>query len=198
MRSVTRFTPRAIRAPLLVAVAGVVAFWSSAAIPRKRPKPPPCPPARYLLPAPLVAGTTAATGNALRAGSAELAIEGAREPLAPKTYAGTKTGTRVRATWPGCSGLDGKVKLKGKIVDDCSTFRGVLRARRFKRRLEGRRSTCGDGIVDRAAGEASDPPQAGACDLECRDTASATIGDAGGKVVSFDGRLTLDVPAGRW
>lgn len=97
-------------------------------------------PARYLMAEPLVA----AGSQAIVAGEKTFAVDGMCESRAPRRYKGTRKGTTVRAMWPACTGLAGTVKLAGKIADDRSTFRGTLRARRFKRRIVAMRSSCGE------------------------------------------------------
>ena len=42
---------------------------------------------------------------------------------------GAKKGTKVRATWEACAGLEGKIKLRGIIVEDCGHLRGKLKAK---------------------------------------------------------------------
>jgi hypothetical protein len=188
------------KAPMsLVTIAAVAAgtlLWGDRAGSRRRPSPPPCDPARYLLPAPLLTGQAAPAGDAVQAGAAAIAIDGLCDAIAPKIFRGTRQGTRVRAQWPACPGLRGRVTFAGTIVNGCSTLKGTFKARRFRRRLTGTRSGCGDGRVDRGGGERCDPPEMGVCNDRCRRDASATIGAAGGRLVSLDGRLTLDFPPG--
>jgi alpha-L-fucosidase len=54
----------------------------------------------------------------------------------------------LRQRWDACSGLSGPVRLKARIVDDCTRVIGTIRARGYRRRFEAMRSDCGDGILD--------------------------------------------------
>lgn len=160
-----------------------------------KPKGPPCGAGRYLLAAPLVANAAAPATDAIEAGAARVAIGGACAGLAPKRFRAVAGGTRVKAVWPSCEGLAGRVKLTGTIIEDCTLLRGQVKARRFRARVQARRSTCGDGTVDAVAREDCDPP-GGTCDARCRRLAPATLGVAGGRVTSDDGLLTLEIPPG--
>ncbi len=179
---------------LLGLVLGSVTLWGGAAVSRK-PAATPCPDARYLLPAPLVADDGIAL-SAVAAGSASVAVADACEPVPPKAFKATRKGTRVKAVWPGCAGLGGKVVFRGLVTGACETLQGRLKARRFRQRFTAARSACGDGVVDRDAGEECDPPAASACSAGCRTTVGASIGAGGGRLTSLDGRLTVDVPPG--
>jgi hypothetical protein len=182
--------------PLLLSglLLAIVTLWGGAAVSRK-PARPPCPDARYLLPAPLVVGNGIAL-SAVAAGSASVAVADACEPVPPKAYKATRKGTRVKVVWPGCAGFGGKVVLRGVVTDACETLEGRLKARRFRQRFTASRSACGDGVVDRDVGEECDPPAAGTCSPGCRTTVVAPIGGGGGRLTSLDGRLTVDVPPG--
>ena len=177
----------------LVAVVVLSSDWATS----KKERPPACPSARYLLSSPLVIGEPATPVSGLEAGDSNVALDDTCDPIAPKRYKGTKKkGTRVRVKWPACEGLRGKVRLRGRIVDDCQTFTGSLRARRFKERFTATRSRCGDELVDTGGGEECDPPAAGTCSAECRRTVSAVVGAGGGQVTSLDDRLSVNIPAG--
>ena len=170
----------------------------AAAAPRKRVEP--CPAGRFLVQGtPLLAGAASSAADAIEIGTTRIAIGTACAPVAPKQYKGTAKGTKVKAKWSSCTGFTGKVTLTGTIVDGCATLNGTVKAKRFKGRVQGQRSSCGDGVVDAGGGEQCDPPGGGACDAQCRRPASfmaATIGAAGGEITSSDGRLALDVPPG--
>jgi alpha-L-fucosidase len=56
--------------------------------------------------------------------------------------------TRLRARWPSCDGLAGRVRLRARIVDGCTRLVGTLRARRLRQPVEAVRSECGEGVVD--------------------------------------------------
>jgi hypothetical protein len=179
----------------LAAMLALVAPWMGSAGSRK-PAPPACPAARYLLAPPVVTGESGFAGDAVEAAPSAVAIAGLCEPLAPKAFKATRKGTKVRVVWPACPGLVGKVRLRGLLTDGCATLRGTLGARRFRRTLTAARSACGDGVVDPGGGEECDPPAPGVCDGGCRATVRAVIGPPGGQVLSLDGLLSLDVPPG--
>jgi hypothetical protein len=96
-----------------------------------------------------------------------LAIGGACPAVAATTKGSAKR-TRVKARWAGCAGVAGPLRLTAKIVGGCGTMKGKLKRRGAKaERFVALRSVCGDGVLDRAAGEqcetAADCPAAVAC-----------------------------------
>src|SRR5207249_6720135 len=144
---------------LLLAIAGAtVLTLMVSATPSKGAKPEPCPPGRYfvsnesLLPADassshqavVVGGTAISIGDACRAVPVKLWL--------------SKSGTKIRARWKGCAGLQGRVRLRATIDPTCSIMAGTLIARksRFTRYFAARLSICGDGILDIARGEQCD------------------------------------------
>lgn len=136
---------------------------------QKAPKPAPCPGARYPIDPPLLPGDVPG-GTALRASATSVALDGACDAIVPARFKATRNGTKVKARWAACPGFDGKVRLGGKITDDCTTFTGMVKAKKSKRRIQVSRDVL----------------------LE----SEATIGPAGGSIAAGDGGLTLDVPAG--
>jgi hypothetical protein len=181
---------------LVAAVGAAVLAGGMSSGAKRRPTRAACSPGRYLLAAPLVTGQGAPTTDAFEVGTTRIAIGDVCDGVKPKRYKATKRGTTVLARWRSCDGLSGKVTFKGSILQDCTSLRGTLRARRFRRQVQGRLSTCGDGVVDAGGGERCDPPAAGSCDDQCGRPptfVSQTIGPQGGRIVSHDGRLTLDV-----
>jgi hypothetical protein len=183
-------------AALVTGAVAVVLAWDDSGDARKK-RLPPCPAARYVLGQPLVVGNAATMVGGISVGGDGFAIDGICDPVDPTLYRATrKKGTRVRAKWPSCAGLRGKVRFDGRIVGDCRRLRGRLRAKGFRRPIAGVMSSCGDGVIDAGGGEECDPPVPGLCSGQCRLGASATIGAAGGRLTSADGLLTLDVPPG--
>jgi hypothetical protein len=74
----------------------------------------------------------------------------------------TKKGiTKVKARWPLCTGLRGRVKMKARFDKACYTLTGVIKARksRFKRFFVATLPKCGDTIYDPAGGEQCDANQ---------------------------------------
>src|SRR6185369_8684280 len=61
---------------------------------------------------------------------------GAANAVKTDKVKGAKKGTKVRATWEGCAGLEGKIKLRGIIVEDCGHLRGKLKAKGVKRSFD--------------------------------------------------------------
>jgi cysteine-rich repeat protein len=123
----------------------------------KKPKPQPCPGGRYI-----VTGSSLVTGDS--SGSiepvvigAQLSIGNACNPVHAKLKA-TKHGTTVKAVWPSCAGLKGKVKLQGTLDTTCATLNGTLIAKKSKVRetFVAHMTRCGDGIVDSGNGEECD------------------------------------------
>ena len=69
---------------------------------------------------------------------------GAENAVKTDKVKGAKKGTKVRATWQGCAGLDGKIKLRGIIVDECGRMTGKLKAKGVRRVFEALGSGSGD------------------------------------------------------
>jgi hypothetical protein len=98
---------------LLVGAAGTLV--SSAA----RPKPEPCPDGRYLVDgAPLLSGAATTPADGVTVAGGQVSLDGACPPVAGKVKTKRK-GTSVKTTWPLCEGVEGKVRLKGKIEPSC-------------------------------------------------------------------------------
>jgi hypothetical protein len=101
--------------------------------------PPLCAAGRYLPPA----GRGAAGGRRGRRG--RRGAQGLCDTVAPRKFKATRRGTRVKAVWPACPGLDGKVRLRALVDAECERLAGRVKARRLNRRIEATRSRCGDG-----------------------------------------------------
>src|SRR5262249_56981789 len=71
-------------------------------------------------------------------------------PPARAKLTAKRAGMRVTAVWPLCSVLGGKVHLSATVAPGCETLAGLVVAPRAKLRkhIAGRRSECGDGVVD--------------------------------------------------
>lgn len=138
-----------------------------------RPAPPPCPPGRFLVdPAalPLVPG--AGPGDALVVGDAEAALAACGAPDRTTTRVRRRR-TILRARWSAC-GDARRVRLKATLRRSaCDEIRGVVRGKGMRRRhFTARRSTCGDGRLDRGRGETCDvsaPEGDAACPGACGD-----------------------------
>jgi alpha-L-fucosidase len=69
--------------------------------------------------------------------------------IAPTKRHVTRAGaTRVRARWEACPGLDGPVRLRARVIDGCTKAVGKVTAKRYRRRVEGNRTDCGDGVFE--------------------------------------------------
>jgi hypothetical protein len=81
-----------------------------------------------------------------------------------------RRGSRIVARWRSCPGLAGRVLLKATADASCMRLEGKLRARGLDRRFGAARTRCGDGVVDRGAGEACEgAEECASCDrLTCR------------------------------
>ncbi len=122
----------------------------------KKTKPTACPDGRFLL------------GSAIGAmvlDARQVSLEPGCAPTRAKVKA-KKKATIVSAKWRTCDGGRRKVRLAARIgAPDCSQITGKLRVKGSRPvRLEGRRSTCGDGTVDAGAGEACDDGNQTGCD----------------------------------
>ena len=62
--------------------------------------------------------------------------------------------TTVRGRWAACPGVRGRVRLRARVVDDCTRVVGTIRAKGVRRRVEGVLADCGDGILDATLPEA--------------------------------------------
>ena len=167
---------RSVRAVLVLLVVG---GGIAPVLARKKPKPEPCPPARYLISGtPLIAGDTTPAAHALQASALGISLDDLCGSVPPKPFAANKKGiTKVRARWTACTRLTGKVKLSGKIVDGCTHFTGTLKAKKFKRTFDAVRSRCGDQVVDHVGGEQCDDGNTTAgdgCENDCQETVGTT------------------------
>lgn len=139
----------------------------------------PCPAGRYLVVAgdrPLIvsASATATEPETVVIDSRQqISIATGCPPVRAKLKIG-RTRIRVKARWgrrQPCTGLGQKVRLKAMISTNCRRMEGKLvtnAVRPRKRFFRADRTTCGDGIVDLAAGEECEPPGVAACDAACR------------------------------
>src|SRR6058998_2141744 len=141
---------------LLLAVAGTtVLTLMVSATPSKGAKPEPCPPGRYfVLNQSLLPADASSSDEAVVVGGTAISIGAACRAIPVKVWL-SKSGTKIRARWKGCAGLQGKVRLRATIDDTCSIMAGTLIARKlkFRRHFAARLSICGDGILDIARGE---------------------------------------------
>jgi hypothetical protein len=170
---------RLLLCPLALLVSGTLAPAGA----RMGPKPRTCPAARYRVTGAPLASDATGTGSILELGGA-IAIDGACAPVAPKRFAGRRTGaTVVAATWKACSGLRGRVRLHGKLLDGCRRFHGTLVVGRRGRRIDARLSECADGFVEVGGGKPCAGREAGdACALSCVPAAGSTtfVGEVDG------------------
>jgi hypothetical protein len=110
---------------------------------------PPCPGQTFTVQGgPLLPGAPPTQVDTVTVAPDPAAIElsigcGPANVVKPDKVRGVKRGTKVRATWKGCAGLEGKIKLRGIIVDACTRLTGKLKAKGFKRVFEATGS--GDG-----------------------------------------------------
>src|SRR5882724_2483493 len=144
---------------LLLAVAGttVLTLMVSAA-PSKATKPEPCPPGRYfVLNQSLLPADASSSDEAVVVGGTAISIGAACRAIPVKVWL-SKSGTKIRARWKGCAGLQGRVRLRATIDPTCSIMAGTLIARKlgFTKHFAARLSICGDGILDIARGEQCD------------------------------------------
>jgi len=112
----------------------------------KRPKPQPCPDQSYLVQgAPVLPGST--TPEAIVVSGKQISLGAACAPTAAKLSV-KRRGTTVKATWPSCTGIVGKLKLAAKIDPACETMSGTVKARqpKLKKRFDARHAVCGGGL----------------------------------------------------
>jgi alpha-L-fucosidase len=135
--------------PLVVALLGSLALTTTGAA--RRAAPVPCRAARYVVDAVSKAGAVQA-GTAIDVGD-HVAVGAACARTPPRSVrAKRKRGvTVVKTRWDACDGLSGRVRLKAKLVDECTGLVGTLKAKRVRQRLEASRTECGDGVLDGVA-----------------------------------------------
>src|SRR5262245_58937529 len=120
---------------------------------------PPCPGGTYTVQGgPLLFGAPPIQVDTITVAPDPVSIElsigcGVANAVKADKVKGGKTGTKVRGTWEGCAGLEGKIKLRGIIVDECGRMTGKLRAKGVKRTFE---ATAGSsGVCDPLAAPGS-------------------------------------------
>lgn len=122
-----------------VGVASAVVLWvAGSALAAK----PPCPGGTYTVQdGPLLDTAPPTQVDTITVSSDPATIElsigcGIANAVKTDKVKGAKKGTKVRATWEACAGLEGKIKLRGIIVDECGRMTGKLRAKGVKRTFE--------------------------------------------------------------
>jgi hypothetical protein len=156
---------------LFAAFLSLVYIWAAAA---KKPKPVPCPPGHYLLPA----GVSALTGDSASE-PVPLALQARQSTLGSCTLAtgafkaNKKHITTVIAKSPKgttCGGFK-KVLLKVTLPADCRSATALVKAKKFKpKTFQAAASVCGDGVVDQSTGEQCDGQGCSAtetCSADC-------------------------------
>jgi alpha-L-fucosidase len=61
--------------------------------------------------------------------------------------------TQVRARWDSCPGFTGPVRVRARVVDECTSVVARITAKRYRRTIRGERTDCGDGAFETAAPE---------------------------------------------
>ena len=113
-----------------------------------RTRPDPCRDARYVVDTVSKAGAVQA-GTSLDVGTNVAVGEACARTPPRRVFVKRKAGTTVvKARWDACAGLDGRVSLKAKLIDECTRLLGTLKAKRNRQRLEATRTECGDGVLD--------------------------------------------------
>jgi cysteine-rich repeat protein len=189
---------RALTAASLVAAAVVVVLTLALLEPaaaKKTPPAPACPGGRFVVVGePLIPGAAAVVvggADAFQVGGGQVTLLG-RCGAAPARLKATRKGTRLRATWPSCPGLSGRVTMRALIDPTCGQAVGKLKAKGYRHPFTAtlRDAVCGDGVVE--AGEQCEPPGENGCDAFCAFAPSegaSVCGDGtlGGAEVCDDG-----------
>jgi hypothetical protein len=132
----------------------------------RRRKPKPCPDQRYVVQgSPVLPGDSASEAFVISNKHISLGTECA---LSPAKLRVTPHGTKIKARWSSCTGLQGKVKLVASIDPACEVMKGTIKALRSSLRtnFNARHSGCGD---------VGDPCNAGA--VVTVNTTTDTLGD---------------------
>jgi cysteine-rich repeat protein len=117
-----------------------------------------CRDARFLVPGgALVSSDESATLESVTLSGSSVVL-GSGCPAAAARLKTSHKGTRLTVTWRHCAGLAGKATLTGLVRSDCQLLDATFRAPRAKvrRHFRAPRSTCHDGTLDEAGGEACD------------------------------------------
>jgi hypothetical protein len=126
--------------------------------PASAKKAPACPGGRYLVPGTTLTGALDATPpDVILVDGKTIAIESGCNPV-KATLRGTANGTKVRARWKSCPGVEGKAILSGTMMEQCRSFSGTFTAKSagIAKPFLATLSRCGDGIWDEAGGEECD------------------------------------------
>src|SRR5262249_34451843 len=128
-----------------------------------------CPGGRFMVEgSALVAGDQAALSQPIVVSDGEVSIGAVCQSVRGRLKT-SKRGTSVNAHWARCIGVIGRVRLKATILPSCAAMGGVLTVRRARlsEHFSSHLSTCGDGMVDRGAGEECEMGFNCAPDLQC-------------------------------
>lgn len=150
---------------LAAVVAGTVLI--PAWVPARAKPPTSCPPGRFLVDSLL---PLASTEPVVISGKS-ISIGTACPPVTAKLK-GTKRGqVKVTVVWAACAGVAGKASLNAVLQADCNSLSGTFVARKAKIRktFTARRSSCGDGVVDRDGNEECDGASGCDSDRHCAD-----------------------------
>jgi hypothetical protein len=90
----------------------------------------------------------------------------------------SKQGTAITAKWPACTGVDGKVRMKGTLDVACATLSGRLTAKKaeLKQEFAALESACGDGAFDPSGGEVCDANLGCPADQHCTEACACAPG----------------------
>ena len=151
-------------------------------------KAPACPGGRYLVPGTtLTEALDASPPDVILVDGKTIALESGCNPV-KATIRGTAKGTKVRARWKSCPGVEGKAILSGTIMEQCRSFTGTFTAKSagIVKPFLATLSRCGDGIWDEAGGEECDGGLG-----PCGDLCTACACSAGGATTT-----TTTAPSG--
>ena len=111
-----------------------------------------CPGGRFLSSGSLL--DPAASNEAVVIDGSQISIGSACARVAGKVKP-AKGKVKVKAAWAACRGVPGKVRLVAAVFPECRAMSGTVQARKAKIRksFSASRSMCGDGLLDRDAGE---------------------------------------------
>src|SRR5262249_10603417 len=147
---------------LIVGLLGLGFVLSGPAV-AKKPKPVPCPSARYIVTqgAEAIIGDVAPRPASLVVGSGQITL-GACTLKAAKPKAKKNGVTTLNAKAASC-GSFAKIQFTATIQSGCKSLSGTVKAKKLKaQRFQANLSTCGDGAADQGGGEEGDSTGAGA------------------------------------
>ena len=159
--------------PVVVALLGLSAVLAST-VEAKRPL---CKAGRFLVQGERLISSDGTSPQPVVVGEGKASIDEICPPRRARLTR-SKQGTAIAAKWPACTGVEGKVKMKGTLDLACTGLSGRLTAKRAALRQEfaALKSACGDQAFDPSGGEVCDAGFGCPADQHCTETCACAPG----------------------